>query len=515
MNAGSFRILMIVAVAQLLSLSVQAATVVEQLQHATVRIVSGKDRASGVIVSTDGDILTVAHGISSDAESVTIILSDGRQVAAQVIQRKMPQDVAHLRLNSIDGLALKPLPVRNQHTTSKEQVLLAAGYPGREDNGKPVVVRLGRLVASTEQNIRSTCLLTAGDSGGPLVDGDGYLVGIHRQIGRAVSQNLHVPIDVCRDVVDELIRFSFDNDATNSYDQNVVSVSDVSQQTLQRLTVTLAFEADHSDDDRRPPVAIGTRISANTVVSKLSLVADRNSAHVTLQNVSDPVPAILVRSDRPNDLAFWKLASVQTGRAEYVSANSVEPGEAVFSTNDLQIAGIVSRVGYSEPPSLPKLGVQLRADSEQLIVERVAATSAASDAQLMTSDVLKKLGNAKVFQLNDVGSVLAKHQPGDWLAFEATRDGKQAFTSFGQLRHDPASLLERSTFLDGNRGDLSRRRTEFVKVLQHDIPIPPHQIGGPLVDRSGRLIGINIARCGRESTLAVPIDTVVETERAL
>ena len=78
------------------------------------------------------------------------------------------------------------------------------------------------------------------------------------------------------------------------------------------------------------------------------------------------------------------------------------------------------------------------------------------------------------------------------------------------MRNSANNMLDRAEFLDGRAGLLSLRRSGFVSVLQHDVPIEPHQMGGPLVDRSGRLIGINIARRSREAVLAIPAARILE-----
>jgi serine protease Do len=47
-------------------------------------------------------------------------------------------------------------------------------------------------------------------------------------------------------------------------------------------------------------------------------------------------------------------------------------------------------------------------------------------------------------------------------------------------------------------------------VLQHDTPLFPEQCGGPLLDLEGKVVGINIARQGRISSLAIPTSYLVE-----
>ncbi|MEL7337981.1 MAG: S1C family serine protease, partial [Planctomycetota bacterium] len=52
------------------------------------------------------------------------------------------------------------------------------------------------------------------------------------------------------------------------------------------------------------------------------------------------------------------------------------------------------------------------------------------------------------------------------------------------------------------------RRFEIPGVLTHDTAIHPSACGGPLFDRDGVLVGINIARALRVATYALPLNTV-------
>ena len=107
----------------------------------------------------------------------------------------------------------------------------------------------------------------------------------------------------------------------------------------------------------------------------------------------------------------------------------------------------------------------------------------------------------------DIGQALRAFQPGDTVTFGLERNTNQLHSS-GRLRHDAGRLLDRAVFLDGRSGKLSHRRTGFSDVLMHDVAIPPGQIGSPLVNFAGQLIGVNIARCSRESVLAIPLRAV-------
>jgi len=51
-------------------------------------------------------------------------------------------------------------------------------------------------------------------------------------------------------------------------------------------------------------------------------------------------------------------------------------------------------------------------------------------------------------------------------------------------------------------------RRAYAEVIQHDSPIEPHELGAPLVEKNGRLVGINVATVYRGSAFAAPIDRI-------
>ncbi len=55
----------------------------------------------------------------------------------------------------------------------------------------------------------------------------------------------------------------------------------------------------------------------------------------------------------------------------------------------------------------------------------------------------------------------------------------------------------------------------FPEVIQHDTDLFPHQCGGPVLDVSGRAVGLNIARAARIISYAIPADQVLKVYRKL
>ena len=58
-------------------------------------------------------------------------------------------------------------------------------------------------------------------------------------------------------------------------------------------------------------------------------------------------------------------------------------------------------------------------------------------------------------------------------------------------------------------GPRNARLSGFDRVIQHDTVLDPDECGGPVLDTSGRVLGLNIARAGRVVTYSLPASLVV------
>src|SRR5262249_21538598 len=87
----------------------------------------------------------------------------------------------------------------------KGQWVVSLGHPGGFVPGRSPVLRLGRVINTTDTLIQTDCTLVGGDSGGPLFDLDGKVIGIHSRIGQPIAFNIHVPVATYRDKWDDLV----------------------------------------------------------------------------------------------------------------------------------------------------------------------------------------------------------------------------------------------------------------------------------------------------------------------
>ena len=170
---------------------------------------------SGVIVSSDGYILTNNH-VVSEADEVTVQLSDKRKFEATVVGTDKRTDVAILKIDEKD---LPYLPMADSENLAVGDIVFAVGNP----LGVGLTVTMGIISATGRRNlgllgqgsdgyedfIQTDAAINLGNSGGPLVDAEGRLVGINTAIISQSSGNIGIgfaiPISLARDIMLSLI----------------------------------------------------------------------------------------------------------------------------------------------------------------------------------------------------------------------------------------------------------------------------------------------------------------------
>ena len=137
---------------------------------------------SGVIVSSDGYILTNNH-VVNNASEIQIALSDGRQFTAKVIGSDPKTDVALIRIKAEN---LPALTFADSDKIEVGDVVLAVGNPFGigQTVTKGIVSAKDRTTTGDmdEDFIQTDAAINPGNSGGALVDTEGRLVGINSAI---------------------------------------------------------------------------------------------------------------------------------------------------------------------------------------------------------------------------------------------------------------------------------------------------------------------------------------------
>jgi serine protease Do len=141
------------------------------------------DQGSGVIIDTDGYVLT-NHHVIADGNRITVGLSDGRRVAAVVVGSDPLTDLALLKIQSSD---LMPIEWGDSDETEVGTPVWAVGSPFGLDRTVTFGILSGKNRAakagtSYQDFMQSDVAVNPGNSGGPLVDSRGRLIGINTAI---------------------------------------------------------------------------------------------------------------------------------------------------------------------------------------------------------------------------------------------------------------------------------------------------------------------------------------------
>ena len=211
-----------------------AARVLPSVVSINVRGATGAGTGSGVIIRSDGYILTNNHVVAAavGGGSVSVVFNDGSTADARIIGTDQEDDLAVIKVNRTE------LPAATLGRSSAVKVgdpVLAVGSPlgltGTVTAG--IVSALNRPVDTTSDQqradpfgqqqatttvisaIQTDAAINPGNSGGPLVDASGAVIGINSAIastgsafgGQAgnIGVGFAIPIDQARISARELI----------------------------------------------------------------------------------------------------------------------------------------------------------------------------------------------------------------------------------------------------------------------------------------------------------------------
>jgi serine protease Do len=169
----------------------------------------GRNVGSGVVVSSDGYVLTTYHVIEG-AEDIRVMLADRRKFRAQVIGVDPMTDLAVLKL---PGVEFPTLPLGNSALIDVAEPVLAIGNPFglNQTVTMGIVSAVGRVnmgVTDYEDFIQTDAAINPGNSGGALVNACGELIGINTALystsGSYMGIGFAVPVNIVRTIFEQI-----------------------------------------------------------------------------------------------------------------------------------------------------------------------------------------------------------------------------------------------------------------------------------------------------------------------
>ncbi|PWU20401.1 MAG: hypothetical protein C5B50_03975 [Verrucomicrobia bacterium] len=177
-------------------------TLAARVSPAVVAVEVGYGSGSGVIISSNGLVLTAGHVCGRAGRSVLFTFANGKTVHGKTLGLNDDDDTGLMRIT--DPGPWPCVAVGDLDRARNGQWVLALGHPGGFDAKRSLVVRLGRIIRLQPDALQTDCAISPGDSGGPLFDMYGRVIAIHSYISNAATQNYHVPITAFFDNWEEM-----------------------------------------------------------------------------------------------------------------------------------------------------------------------------------------------------------------------------------------------------------------------------------------------------------------------
>jgi S1-C subfamily serine protease len=354
---------------------------------------NGSARGSGIIVRSDGYILTNDHIVEeADGNDVLVTLSDGTEYRGKAF-RDNRSDLAIIKIEPE-----KPLPFVRLADSSKVKVgqwAIAIGSPFGQSNTmtagivsalhRKKTIRDGGAARLYTNLIQTDASINPGNSGGPLLNINGEVVGVNVAIfsptGTSLGIGYAIPSNVAKRIVDQLIaqgkvtRGSLGvvpedvppalrkrlGTTTGAYLSEVAADTPAERAGLQPDDVVTAFNGQPVVDegDLREAISAtppGTKIN-------LTVLRSRKSQTIAATLVAAPeARAIPVRSSVPATPAIAKQrTAVDLGFEAKILSNAMRDASGI-------------------PPSL-----------NGVLVSRVLTSSPAGEARLLPGSVITSL----------------------------------------------------------------------------------------------------------------------------
>jgi S1-C subfamily serine protease len=178
----------------------------------TARTLGTNRDGSGVVIDSNGLILTIGYAIL-EAESSEIVLSNGKRVAARPVAYDHASGFGLLRANQ--KLSVKPVELGDSSALAVRDPILMVSHGGRK-GALPGLVVSRRPFAGSWEYMLERAIYTAPPHpafcGAALFSAKGKLVGIGSlivgdamELGHATPGNMFIPIDQLKPILGDLL----------------------------------------------------------------------------------------------------------------------------------------------------------------------------------------------------------------------------------------------------------------------------------------------------------------------
>jgi serine protease Do len=372
---------------------------------------------SGFIISADGYIVTNNHVVEG-ADSVLVRMSDRREFDAEIVGTDPRSDLALLR---VEGSNLPVLSLADSDGLEVGEWVLAIGSPFGLDYSVTagIVSAKGRSLP-TERNenyvpfIQTDVAINPGNSGGPLFNLDGEVVGVNSQIftrtGGSIGLSFAIPVQVVRNVVAQLRE---DGRVTRGW----LGV------TIQDVDKTLA----ESFGLERPRGALITQLAENGPADRAGL--ESGDVIVTFDGKDIPTSADLphvVGLIAPETTVEVEIVRDRKRRSLDVTVGGLGADDSYTLSSGSTESGRGGRLGLVVE-DVPAENLERFGISGGVVVREVVPGSVASEAGVVSGDIITLIGNTPVKSVGAYERAVDKLEKGSSVPLRLIRRGSPLF----------------------------------------------------------------------------------------
>jgi len=378
---------------------------------------------SGFIISADGYVLTNNH-VVDHADTVTVRLSDRRELTAKVVGTDPQYDIALLKVSASN---LPVVNIGDSHSLKPGQWVVAIGSPFGFDHSVTagIVSAVGRSFGQADQQyvpfIQTDVPINRGNSGGPLFNLQGQVVGVNSQIfsntGGYQGIAFSIPIDIAMNAVQQI--------KTKGYvSRGMLGVQ------VQDVTTDIAKTKDlHLSQVRGALVA---SVTPGSGAEKAGL----QIGDVILSYNGHPIDTAADLPPLVGETSPGSTATVQISRDGKVQNVKVRVGELPRDEKTLQAmrSGTApgstgsSALGLAVQAITPAMRQQLDLkDKAGVVVTDVKGPAAQQGLQ--PGDVILRVGNKPIDGVAAFKSAASAVKPGDTVLLLVSRDGASRFVA--------------------------------------------------------------------------------------
>ena len=192
---------------------------------------------SGVVVTSDGYIITNEHVVTNNPNSITVSMTDGTTFPGKLIWSDSSLDLAVVK---IGATGLQTATLGNSDGLTVGELAVAIGNPlglsFQSTVTSGIISALNRSIqignSVYEDLIQTDASINPGNSGGPLINKNGEVIGINSyKISSSEGLGFAIPIDILKPIINQIMK-------NGEFKETALGVSCVDKEISQYYTNT-------------------------------------------------------------------------------------------------------------------------------------------------------------------------------------------------------------------------------------------------------------------------------------